>query len=140
MKTPNTILNFTQQSWMSVVKQLQRLQADVSSACIALGVPQAAECELRLEQGTLHLKTSAALATRLRQIEPELKTHLNQRAWNIARIDIAVVRSARILASHLATPVWINPNLARFGPRTVPNAAQKAVLARFMPKRRRVQA
>jgi hypothetical protein len=145
VKTPHSILNFTQQSWMPAVKQLQRLQAAVSSACVALGVPQAAECELSYEAQTLTIKTSAGLATRLRQIEPELKAHLNAlsntpssaQPWLINTIDIRVVRHAQALSKHLQPVAWLNPNELRYGKRQAPTPEQRAViLSRLKIKRR----
>jgi hypothetical protein len=137
MKTPHSILNFTQQNWMPAVKQLQRLQADVSVACIALGVPQAADCELTLEHPTLTLKTSAVLATKLRQIEPELKALLNAQAWHLSSLDIRVVRNAQALNKHLRSDAWINPNELRFGKRQAPSPEQRDILlSRLKIKRR----
>jgi hypothetical protein len=149
MKTPHSILNFTQQSWMPAVKQLQRLRAAVSAACVTLGVPQAAECELSYEAQTLTIKTSAGLATRLRQIEPELKALLNApfnappnapssaQSWLINTIDIRVVRHAQALSKHLQPIAWLNPNELRYGKRQAPTPEQRAViLSRLKIKRR----
>jgi hypothetical protein len=137
VKTPHSILNFTQQSWMPAVKQLQRLQADVSAACIALGVPQAADCELTLEVQTLTIKTSAVLATRLRQIEPELKALLNAQSWNLSALDIRVVRNAHALARHLHPDVWISPNEQRYGKRQAPTPEQRAIILPLLKIKRR---
>ena len=139
MRTPHTVLNFTQQSWMPAVKQLQRLQADVKVACVALGVPQAAECELMLEQQTLTLKTSAVLATRLRQIAPELTALLNAQAWNLTALDIRVVRNAQGLSQHLQRTAWENPNELRYGKRQAPTPEQREIILTRL-KNKRIQA
>ena len=136
MKTPHSILDFTQQSWMPAVKQLQRLQADVSEACICLGVPQAAMCELSYDQQTLTIKTSASLATRLRQIEPELKAFLATRFWVLVAMDIRVVRHAQALSQHIQAVPWVNPNTVRYGKRQAPSVAQRAIILSRLKKRR----
>ncbi len=124
---------------MPAVKQLQRLQAAVSNACIQLGIPQAAECELSFEMQTLTVKTSAVLATRLRQIVPELKDLLNSQSWEINAIDIRVVRHAQALTHHLQPLAWLNPNELRFGKRHAPTPEQRAIiLSRLKSKRRTV--
>lgn len=137
MKTPHSILNFTQQSWMPAVKQLQRLQADVSAACIALGVPQAADCELVLAHPILTLKTSAGLATRLRQIEPELKALLNTQSWGLNALDIRVIRNAHALTEHLHADIWTSPNELRYGKRQVPSPEQRAIILSRLKIQRR---
>ncbi len=122
---------------MPAVKQLQRLQADVKAACIALGVPQAADCALTLEHPTLTLKTSAVLATRLRQIEPELKAMLNAQSWHLSTLDIRVVRNAQGLNTHLSTGAWTNPNELRFGKRQAPSPQQREILLSRLKNQRR---
>jgi hypothetical protein len=122
---------------MPAIKQLQRLQADVSAACIALGVPQAADCELTLEHPSLILKTSAVLATRLRQIEPELKALLNAQSWRLSVLDIRVVRNAHTLSKHLHASVWISPNELRFGKRQAPTPEQRSVILSRLKAQRR---
>ncbi len=132
MRTPQTVMSFTHHSWWHTAKQLQRLQADVTLLCGALGVPQAAQCELLLLDGILKIKASASLATKLRHIEPELKTQLNDKAWNITAIELGVVRNASELKKHLTGTQWVNPNIARYGKRTLPSEAQRAfMLARM---------
>lgn len=159
MKTPSTILNnlrssgssrftafdaqldFNLASWRTKVSQLQRLQKDFSHICYQLGLPQASHTHLYLEPTPseaaptsclLTLKTSAALAARLRHIEPDLKLSLNQLSWNIDRIHIAIVRHAHDLSSHLQAKPWTSTNEQRLGKRTQPNPAQRALLlARF---------
>jgi Dna[CI] antecedent, DciA len=136
MKTPHAVLNFTQQSWYGAVRELQRLQAAFATISTALGVPQAQACELRLEAAQLTIKTSAALATRLRHIEPELLAKLTAEGWLIERIQIAVVRHAQGLASHLAAAPWTGINELRYGPRIPPSAEQRAALLSRIKQRR----
>jgi hypothetical protein len=128
MKTTHSVMNFTQQAWWEDVKQLQRLQTDVAQQCANLGVPQAVQCELLLRHGVLTMKASAGLITRIRHIEPELKQLLNSKAWNITAIELSVVRNASGLSKHLTTQPWLNPNIARYGKRTLPSESQRAQL------------
>lgn len=128
MKTPNTILDFNQHSWFAKVKQLQRLKLDVSNGCAALGFLQANDCELSLEQDHLQIKTSAALSTRLRQIEPDLQIYLNDRGWSISRISFIAIQNALLLSKHIPTTVWVNPNVLKYGKRLKPTSEQSVML------------
>jgi hypothetical protein len=128
MKTPNTILDFNQHSWFAKAKQLQRLKLDVNCGCEMLGFHQANDCELLLEQEHLHIKTNAALSTRLRQIEPDLHRYLNEHGWVISRISFTATRDTRLLSKNMPNPEWTNPNELRYGKRLKPTIEQSTML------------
>ena len=128
MKTTDSVLNFNQHSWFTKAKQLQRLQADVNAACIKLGFSQMNDCELYYDTGHLQIKTNAAFSTRLRQLEPDLKSQLNQNGWDISQISLVLTKNALIFSRHIKAAEWVNPNLLRFGARKRPTAEQRALL------------
>ncbi len=128
------MIDFTQQSWFSNAKQIQRLQADVSAACAALGLAQGELCELYFEQQQLTIKSNAALATRLRQIEPELLRCLSDKGWPITAIKLVVVRHAKTLSTHLKQAQWISPNEIRYGKRQAPTASQRAFILDYLKR------
>jgi hypothetical protein len=132
MKTPNHLLDFTQQSWMPKVRELQRLQADVTAAFKLFNLHTQADYELLLNEAVLHIKTSAALSARMRQMTPDLLTALNEKSWNLQSIEIIVQRNAKALAASMPRSLWVNPNQLRYGKRQLPNEAQAALLARFV--------
>jgi hypothetical protein len=124
-------LHFNQQSWVSPVRALQRLRADWELICIKLGVPQGAQCQLTWEQPNLQARCSAALVARLRQITPDLSAQLAAAGWGEVSITWAVERSAGALmrAWDAQQIPWVNSNAVKFGPRTLPNLTQNAVLS-----------
>ena len=128
MKTPVAALNFNQQTWYAKAKQHQRLQADLIAVCASLGVMQAEHCEILLTELRLSIKTNAALATRLRQIEPELLAGLCAKHWPLTQLQFTVVRHAHALSAHLSSHRWINPNVQRYGPRTQASSELRARL------------
>jgi hypothetical protein len=128
MKSPQSLIDFTQQSWFAPAKQMQRLQADVSAACETLGLAQAQQCELYLEGQLLTIKSNAALSTRLRQVEPELLSCLVSQGWAITAIKLQVVKHASALSQHLKQVQWISPNELRYGKRLAPTPSQRALI------------
>lgn len=123
-------LHFNQQSWVNPVRALQRLRSDWETICIRLGVPQGAHCQLTWEPPNLQARCSAALVARLRQITPDLSTQLALAGWGEVSITWGVERSASALkrAWDAQQTPWINHNALKFGPKTLPNTAQKSVL------------
>jgi hypothetical protein len=128
MKSPQSLIDFTQQSWFAPAKQMQRLQADVSAACDALGLAQAQQCELSIDGPLLTIKSNAALCTRLRQIEPDLLSILVSQGWAISAIKLQVVKHASALSAHLKQAQWVSPNEVRYGKRLAPTPSQRALI------------
>jgi hypothetical protein len=128
MKSPESILDFTQQSWFIKAKQVQQLQADCAAALEALGFMQSNQCELFLNLPCLTIKSNAALLTRIRQIEPAFLNELVIRGWQIESLKCVIVKHATALSNHLKQPVWTNPNELRYGKRSLPTQEQRALI------------
>jgi hypothetical protein len=137
MRTPDTILNVNQQNWLQTGKDFQALQADLTHICTHLGFPQAHSCAVLLDHGVLNIRANAALATRLRQIKPELFNALTHKGWAISDVIFSVQKNNEALQQQLYDKLWVNPNEARYGKRESPTPEQRAQLLAFVkPKPR----
>jgi hypothetical protein len=137
MRTPETVLNFTQQTWLQAGKDFQALQADVTKACTALGFPQAVSCTLIFDHGVLNIRATAALASRLRQLKPEIFQILTRQGWAISDVIFSVQKHNDTLQQHINEQLWVNPNETRYGKRAAPTAEQRAALLQFVQARAR---
>lgn len=117
---------------MPTVKQLQRLQADVHAALNGLGLGQLMGYSIQHDANVLTLKTSAANATRFRQVCPELLTALNAKSWAFTEITLTILKNVNSLNQFTQKTAWINPNLARYGKRSLPSGAQATQLQQFL--------
>jgi hypothetical protein len=134
MRTPRTILNFTQKTWLQTAKEFQMLQADVHQLCKQMGFLQLDPCTIILDHGVLNLRTTAAMATRLRQIKPDLFDALIQNGWLISDLIFSVQKNNDALQQHLYEQLWVNPNETRYGKRDIPTDEQRIQVLNFIKK------
>jgi hypothetical protein len=132
MRTPKTILNFTQKTWMQTAKEFQTLQADVQQLCKQMGFEQFEPCSIILDHGVLNLRTTAAMAVRLRHIKSELFNALIQKGWAISDLIFSVQKNNEGLQQHLYEQLWVNPNELRYGKRDMPTIEQRKKMLEFI--------
>jgi hypothetical protein len=128
MKSPESVLDFTQHSWFIKAKQIQRLQFDLSAIFETCGLKQNTPYEIFQTPDVLTIKSNAALLTRMRQVEPEILDALATKGWHIQHLKFLVTKQDRLLNTRLGKNIWINPNELRYGKRSLPTQAQRELI------------